>query len=175
MFGVVVTAVGLVATGPDDIAKAAGINVNLDAGIAMLVFAAGFAAWARLRPIAVPQEAQQEGEDASYQARFAYNADRYGATIDHLFVDPDAQRAFDELMEWLRNEVLGSYFRNMAQGMRDMGPEDRRRLADMLSELNDLIAGFMRIRDQEPLDDVSDWANAVIALLEDEARGAREG
>ena len=65
LFGVVVTAVGLVATGPDDIAKAAGINVNLDAGIAMLVFAAGFAAWARLRPIAVPQEAQQEGEDAS--------------------------------------------------------------------------------------------------------------
>lgn len=28
-----------------------------------------------------------EGENASYQARFAYNADRYGATIDHLFVD----------------------------------------------------------------------------------------
>ena len=28
-----------------------------------------------------------EGENASYQARFAYNADRYGATADHLFVD----------------------------------------------------------------------------------------
>jgi hypothetical protein len=28
-----------------------------------------------------------EGEDASYQARFVYNADRYGATADHLFVD----------------------------------------------------------------------------------------
>jgi hypothetical protein len=28
-----------------------------------------------------------DGENASYQARFAYNADRYGATIDHLFVD----------------------------------------------------------------------------------------
>jgi hypothetical protein len=31
-----------------------------------------------------------------------------------------------------------------------------------------LTAGFMRIRDQEPLDDVSDWANAVLALLADE-------
>jgi hypothetical protein len=32
-----------------------------------------------------------------------------------------------------------------------------------------LTAGFRTIRDQEPLDDVSDWANAVVALLEDEA------
>jgi hypothetical protein len=39
-------------------------------------------------------------------------------------------------------------------------------------ELDALIAGFMRIRDQEPLDDVSDWANAVLALLE--AQPARE-
>jgi uncharacterized protein with von Willebrand factor type A (vWA) domain len=69
---------------------------------------------------------------------------------DYRFVDPGAQRAFDELMEWLRNEVLGSYFRNMAQGMRDMGPEDRRRLADMLSELNDLIAARERGEDTQP-------------------------
>jgi hypothetical protein len=36
-------------------------------------------------------------------------------------------------------------------------------------ELNILIPGFRSIRDQEPLDDVADWANAVVALLEDEA------
>ena len=36
-------------------------------------------------------------------------------------------------------------------------------------ELNVLTAGFRAIRDQEPLDDVADWANAVVALLEDEA------
>jgi hypothetical protein len=34
-------------------------------------------------------------------------------------------------------------------------------------DVNDLIAGFTQIRDQEPLDDVADWANAVVALLED--------
>ena len=34
-------------------------------------------------------------------------------------------------------------------------------------ELDVLTAGFMTIRDQEPLDDVSDWANAVLALLAD--------
>jgi hypothetical protein len=35
-------------------------------------------------------------------------------------------------------------------------------------ELDTLTAGFMTIRDQEPLDDVADWANAVLALLADE-------
>jgi hypothetical protein len=37
-------------------------------------------------------------------------------------------------------------------------------------ELNILIPGFRTIRNQEPLDDVADWPNAVAALLEDEAR-----
>jgi hypothetical protein len=35
-------------------------------------------------------------------------------------------------------------------------------------ELDILTAGFMTIRDQEPLDDVADWASAVLALLADE-------
>jgi hypothetical protein len=39
-------------------------------------------------------------------------------------------------------------------------------------DLNALLAGFMRIRDDEPLDDVADWANAVIALLEDSIPGS---
>jgi hypothetical protein len=36
-------------------------------------------------------------------------------------------------------------------------------------ELEELRAGFTVIRDQEPMDDVADWANAVLALLGDEA------
>jgi len=35
-------------------------------------------------------------------------------------------------------------------------------------ELGALVGGFLRIRDQEPRDDVADWANAVVALLEDD-------
>ncbi len=34
-------------------------------------------------------------------------------------------------------------------------------------ELDGLTLGFRTIRDQEPLDDVTDWANAVLALLKD--------
>ena len=35
-------------------------------------------------------------------------------------------------------------------------------------ELDVLTSGFQTIRDQEHLDDVADWANAVLALLKDE-------
>jgi len=35
-------------------------------------------------------------------------------------------------------------------------------------EIEALTAGFMTIRDQEPLEDVAQWANAVLALLADE-------
>ena len=38
-----------------------------------------------------------------------------------------------------------------------------------------LIAGFRTIRDQEPSDDVADWANAIVALLEDEADSSPSG
>jgi hypothetical protein len=35
-------------------------------------------------------------------------------------------------------------------------------------ELEVMTVGFMAIRDGEPLDDVANWANAVLALLRDE-------
>lgn len=44
------------------------------------------------------------------------------------------------------------------------GPGDVERLHD----------GFRAIRDQEPRDDVSDWANAVVALLEDALNELKE-
>ena len=36
-------------------------------------------------------------------------------------------------------------------------------------EIQALTVGFRTIRDEEPRDDVADWANAVLALLDDEA------
>lgn len=63
---------------------------------------------------------------------------------DYRFVDREAQRKFDQLMEWLRDQVMGSYFRNMAEGLREMSPEQRRRFTAMLSELNDLIEARRR-------------------------------
>jgi uncharacterized protein with von Willebrand factor type A (vWA) domain len=58
---------------------------------------------------------------------------------DYRFVDQQAQREFDELMEHLRDEVLGAYFRNMAEGMRNLSSEQVQRFKDMLAELNQMM------------------------------------
>jgi amino acid transporter len=55
IYGLMLTILGIIAE-PHEVAKAAGININLWGGIAMLVFAACFVLWARLRPIVVPVE-----------------------------------------------------------------------------------------------------------------------
>ena len=59
IYGVALTVLGIIAD-PKEVAKAAGININLWGGVAMLVFAAGFVLWARLRPIVVPVEKEAE-------------------------------------------------------------------------------------------------------------------
>src|SRR5436190_6271198 len=58
---------------------------------------------------------------------------------EYRFVDPQAQREFDELMEFLKEQVLSSYFRNMAQGLQGLSPEELQRFKDMLAELNSMI------------------------------------
>jgi uncharacterized protein with von Willebrand factor type A (vWA) domain len=69
---------------------------------------------------------------------------------EYRFVDPEAQRLFDELMEHLKEQVLGAYFRNMAQGLRDLSPEQLARFKDMLSELNGLIEKRADGQDVQP-------------------------
>ena len=58
---------------------------------------------------------------------------------DYRFADPDAKRMFDELMEHLKEQVLGSYFRQLAQGMRNIDPEQMARFKDMIAELNGML------------------------------------
>jgi drug/metabolite transporter (DMT)-like permease len=50
LYGVVLVVIGLGFTSDDDLKKAEGVNINLWAGIAMVVLAAVFATWATLRP-----------------------------------------------------------------------------------------------------------------------------
>jgi uncharacterized protein with von Willebrand factor type A (vWA) domain len=64
---------------------------------------------------------------------------RIGELSDYRFVDPEAQADFDELLEHIREQVMGAYFRSMAEGLRSMSPEDLARFRDMLAELNRMI------------------------------------
>jgi hypothetical protein len=89
---------------------------------------------------------------------------------------PEGRKRVDELLEELdqaggnRESVVR--FARIREAEADAGhtgggsgPEPGDELSSQ--ELDVLIVGFRRIRDQEPLDDVGNWANAVIALLED--------
>lgn len=54
IYGVVLVVTGLVGTSDEELARADGLNINLWAGLGMVVVAAAFVAWARLRPVVVP-------------------------------------------------------------------------------------------------------------------------
>jgi hypothetical protein len=62
VYGVVLVVTGLVGTSEEELARAGGVNVNLWAGLGMVVFAACFLAWARLRPVVVPDHPEDDEE-----------------------------------------------------------------------------------------------------------------
>jgi hypothetical protein len=91
---------------------------------------------------------------------------------------PEGHRQVDEILQQL-GEASGNHeavarFAATRKAEADLGPTSVAEPADpprtlTREELDVLTAGFRTIRDQETLDDVADWANAVVALLEDEA------
>ena len=54
IYGVVLVLVGLFGMSDAQLAKSDDLNINLWAGLGMVVVAAGFFLWARLRPVIVP-------------------------------------------------------------------------------------------------------------------------
>jgi drug/metabolite transporter (DMT)-like permease len=58
VYGVILTVMGIGFTSDQEIAKAAGVNINLWAGLGMLVVAALFGVWAMVRPLVVPAETE---------------------------------------------------------------------------------------------------------------------
>jgi hypothetical protein len=90
---------------------------------------------------------------------------------------PEGRKRVDELLDQLavagRSREWVVRFALAREAEVDAGRTDEsadEELGERLSEeeLDVLTAGFMAIRDQEQLDDVADWANAVLALLADE-------
>jgi uncharacterized protein with von Willebrand factor type A (vWA) domain len=94
----------------------------------------------------------EAGDDARTRESFldALPPDAPGKLRDlsvYRFVDQEAQPMFDELMEHLREQVLGGYFRGMAEGMKNITPEQLAHFRDMLADLNQMIE--QRARGQE--------------------------
>ena len=90
----------------------------------------------------------------------------------------DGHRRVDELLEQLSAAVANRQwlirFAKARRAEADTGRVDSAQDAaidTMLSrsEIDALYTGFATIRDTEQLDDVANWANAVLALLQDAA------
>ena len=62
VYGVILTILGLVGDHTDK-TKADGVNINLWAGLVMILAAIFFIAWARLRPIVVPDHVERDDDD----------------------------------------------------------------------------------------------------------------
>jgi hypothetical protein len=62
-YGLVLVVVGIVGDSEAEQAKTGGVDANLWAGLAMLVFAIAFALWSRLRPVVVDPGADVAGDE----------------------------------------------------------------------------------------------------------------
>ena len=60
IYGIVLTIYGIVGSSDTQLAKSDGVNINLWAGLGMIVVAAVFALWARLKPVVVPDDIDTE-------------------------------------------------------------------------------------------------------------------
>ncbi|MEV7395891.1 hypothetical protein [Aeromicrobium sp. NPDC092404] len=59
LYGVILTLLGLFNASDEELARGDGLNINLWAGLGMLVVGVGFIAWARLRPVIVPDDTEE--------------------------------------------------------------------------------------------------------------------
>ena len=63
IYGLVLVVMGLFFTSEEDLAKADDLNINLWAGLGMVVLAALFQAWAMWRPVVVPEHERREHDE----------------------------------------------------------------------------------------------------------------
>lgn len=60
IYGLILVLLGLFNASDAELARGDGLNINLWGGLGMLVVAIVFGAWARLRPVVVPDEVPAE-------------------------------------------------------------------------------------------------------------------
>ncbi len=67
---------------------------------------------------------------------------------EYEFTSSEARERFDELMDKLRQQLMQSYFNQMAGALQDVSPEQMQHMKDMLSALNQMLE--QRANGQEP-------------------------
>jgi membrane-bound ClpP family serine protease len=59
LYGLILTLLGLFSASDEELAKGDGLNINLWAGLSMLAVGIFLIGWARLRPVIVPDDAEE--------------------------------------------------------------------------------------------------------------------
>ena len=87
---------------------------------------------------------------------------------------PEGHRRVDELLDQLADAVADREWlvrfakdRRTEADLGATGVATEQGVIMTAEERGALLSGFRTIRDTEQLDDVTDWANAVVALLQD--------
>ncbi len=93
----------------------------------------------------IPQEGLRQLEEMAAQRRQALDqlpSDPAGQIMElskYEFMDPEAWRMFQELMQSLRQQMLKPFMQGMQQALQGMGPQDLQRLREMLKDLNRML------------------------------------
>jgi uncharacterized protein with von Willebrand factor type A (vWA) domain len=97
----------------------------------------------RRRDAEAPNEQLRQGMQKIAQDRLAQLdalPDDFGRAVralkDYEFVEPKAAEKYQELLKDLQEQVLGSYFKNMRDSLRDLTPEQLERTRQMIRDLN---------------------------------------
>jgi uncharacterized protein with von Willebrand factor type A (vWA) domain len=93
----------------------------------------------------IPQEMVERFEKAVQRNKDALDqlppdpAGRLRDLQQYDFVDPEAKKKFDELLQSLRDQMLKPFMQGMQNALNSMTPEDMARLREMLQDLNRML------------------------------------
>ncbi|MGH7334467.1 MAG: VWA domain-containing protein, partial [Candidatus Rokuibacteriota bacterium] len=99
----------------------------------------------RARRGEIPESTQQQFGEMAAQRRQSLDqlppdpAGRIMQLQRYEFMDPEAWRLFQELMQSLRQQMLKPFLQGMQQALQGMGPQDLKRLREMLKDLNQML------------------------------------
>jgi uncharacterized protein with von Willebrand factor type A (vWA) domain len=93
----------------------------------------------------VPQEMVERFEQAVARNKASLDqlppdpAGRLRDLQQYDFVDPEAKKKFDELLQSLRDQMLKPFMQGMQNALNSMTPEDMARMREMLQDLNRML------------------------------------
>lgn len=66
---------------------------------------------------------------------------------EYDFMEPEARRQFEELLQMLQQQIMQSYFRGLQQSLQGVTPEAMRQIHEMVRDLNQLLEKHQRGED----------------------------